>query len=324
MNIANGKQLRVLFIDDEPEILDMYRHALDASPRRPENNQPIQVTCCPSGRAAVDAVKTATHRGEHFAVIFLDVNLGRETDGIIIGEKIREMDPYVNFVVVTGLTDIAPQEITRRIPPADKLLYVQKPFHVREIRQFVSALGAKWRSEMLLRKTNRELKEKVRELEQSQKALMDNQIELESATRQLMETNDALSVLARNLERTRKESEQRIFNRAVMLMMPIVEKLQHAPRFKRFRTDLDLLAGYVNELSSGFVGELAAVHRLSVTEMRIASMIRNGMTSKEIARNLFISAATVKTHRRNIRKKLNLHHSRINLRVYLASEMGSE
>ena len=51
----------------------------------------------------------------------------------------------------------------------------------------------------------------------------------------------------------------------------------------------------------------------SSSELRIASMIKNGLTSQEIADLLHISLDTVKTHRRGIRKKLNLNNSNINL-----------
>jgi len=60
---------------------------------------------------------------------------------------------------------------------------------------------------------------------------------------------------------------------------------------------------------------------LSTTELRIASMIKNGMSSEEIAEYLYISSFTIKTHRRNIRRKLNLQNSGVNLRAYLESEM---
>jgi len=58
--------------------------------------------------------------------------------------------------------------------------------------------------------------------------------------------------------------------------------------------------------------------------LRIASMIKNGISSEEIARHLYISPSTVKTHRRNIRKKLNIHNSGMNLRAYLESQLGKE
>lgn len=324
MQPTDQHKLRVLAVDDEPDVLRLYRHALSPPSSTAANDLTFEITCCSRGEASVAAVADAIHTGRPYAVIFLDVKLPSETSGLTFGARIREMDPNVNFVVVTGLPDISPKEISRRIPPQDKLLYIQKPFHISEIRQFAAALGAKWQSEMLLRRANAELERKVSELEHNRKALMDSKADLEYTTRQLMETNDALSVLARNIERTRRETEQRVSQRAVMLMMPIVETLQRDPRLRSHRTDLKLLAGYINDLATGFSGELRAGALLSATELRIASMIRNGMTSREIANHLFISDATVKTHRKNIRKKLKLRNAPVNLRTYLAAEMGPD
>lgn len=324
MTVTDGKQLRVLVVDDEPDILEFYGHALSSGTELTEGAQLFEITSCSKGETAVAAVSEAIRSGRPYAVIFLDLKLAPGFDGVIAGEKIRGMDACVNIVVATGLPDVSLGEIARRIPPEDKLLYIQKPFHVQEIRQFASALGAKWQSEVLLRNTNERLERKVGELEKNRRTLMKNQRELENATQQLMETNNALSVLARNLERSRKESERKVFQRAVALMMPIVEKLQRDPRLKPFAIDLDLLGGYVRELTSGFSGHPNVGMLLSATEMRIASMIQNGMTSREIARHLYISLATVKTHRKNIRKKLDLRNTCINLRTYLVSEMPDD
>jgi DNA-binding CsgD family transcriptional regulator len=47
-----------------------------------------------------------------------------------------------------------------------------------------------------------------------------------------------------------------------------------------------------------------------------------GLTGLQIADLLHISPDTVKTHRRNIRKKLGLTNSRTNLASYLQAKMG--
>ena len=48
---------------------------------------------------------------------------------------------------------------------------------------------------------------------------------------------------------------------------------------------------------------------LTVTELRVLSLIADYKTSKEIAQDLFISPRTVDTHRNNICQKLNIHGS---------------
>ena len=322
MNGNNPKRLRILAVDDEQLMLDLYRDALSLLSYKHQSEYDFDVILCKQGDEAVEAVRDAISGNDPFAVVFLDLRLPPGPDGLWTGEQIRKLDSYVNFVIVTGLLDVDPREMTLRIPPEDKILYVQKPFHIQELRQFAAALGAKWQSEMLLRKANLELEEKVKELEQSQKKLLDNKSKLENVNNQLMETNNALSVLARNLDRTRKESERQVLERTKTLIVPIIERLQQGRNLEREKTDLDLLVGYIENLSSDLANDVKMAASLSTTELRIASMIRNGMSSEEIAKHLYISPSTVKTHRKNIRKKLNLQNSGANLRAYLESEMG--
>ena len=47
------------------------------------------------------------------------------------------------------------------------------------------------------------------------------------------------------------------------------------------------------------------------------AMIKVGMTTEEIADRMNITSDTVKTHRRNIRKKLELVGNKCNLNSYL-------
>lgn len=322
MRKDNTQRLRILAVDDEQVMLDHYRDALSLLNIKNRSQYDFEVILCRQGDEAVEVVKKAVGDGGPFAVAFLDLHLPPGPDGIWTGEQIRKIDSNINFVIVTGLLNVNPQEIAQRMPPEDKILYVQKPFHLQELRQFAAALGAKWKSEMLLQKANEELEKKVRELESSQKALLAHRSELESVNNQLLETNNALSVLAKNLDRTRKESEKRVHQRTRTLIMPIIKRLQKGKAIEGHRADLDLLVDYVENLTSDLANDIKIAASLSSTELRISSMIRNGMSSSEIADHLCISPATVKTHRKNIRRKLNLRKSGVNLKVFLKTEMG--
>lgn len=319
MNEESKKRLRILAVDDEPDILEIYRQALSFEDDRPDFGPGFDVTLCQQGDEALETIQKTADSDDPFAVVFLDLNLGSGPDGLSVGEEIRKIDPFVNFVIVTGLLDVMPQEIALRIPPLDKVLYVQKPFHVQEIRHFAAALGAKWQSEILLSESGAKLERKVKELEQKRRELLDSKLELENVNDMLLETNSALSVLARNLEKNRKESEKRILQKTKTLILPIIEKLYYARRLEKYREDLDLLTGFLENLTSG-LGEDKISTSLSASEMRIASLIKNGMSSNEIARHLNVSLYTVKTHRKNIRRKLDLRNSGVNLRSYLESQ----
>jgi DNA-binding CsgD family transcriptional regulator len=58
---------------------------------------------------------------------------------------------------------------------------------------------------------------------------------------------------------------------------------------------------------------------LTPQEMQVASLVKDGKTSKEIADVLNVSATTVNFHRKNLRVKFGLRNKRTNLRSYLMS-----
>jgi len=164
----------------------------------------------------------------------------------------------------------------------------------------------------------------VTEHKRAERAMKKREAELASVNKQLIETNKALSVLAKNLDTTQKESENRIIQRIRSYILPIIEKLKQDKNIDRYRADFDLLTGYIRELTSSLTNDIKIAIALSTTELRIASLIRNGMSNQEIARHLYITLATVKTHRKNIRRKLDLHNSGINLKAYMKSELDQE
>jgi len=66
------------------------------------------------------------------------------------------------------------------------------------------------------------------------------------------------------------------------------------------------------------------LEKLTIREMQIASLIKEGRSSEEIAKTLVVSKKTVDFHRANIRKKLGLQNQtgqRINLMMYLVSHL---
>ena len=318
------EQMRVLAVGDDEDLMGLCREALGRPGPASDGGTHFEFQFCTSGPEAVDRVRAALTDKRPFALAFIDLNLDAKTGGIGVGQQIQQIDPDINFVVVTDIIGAVHRHIADRFRPADKMLLVQKPLHLQEIRQFAEALGAKWRSERLLRRANDELKEKLDELEGSRQELMANKNELESVNNQLLETNNALSVLARNLENTRKESEKQVLRKTRTLIIPTIEKLKQDRRLVRFRTDLDLLTGYVENLTSDISTKTRNAEMLSATELRIASMIRLGLTSEDIADHLSVSVSTVKTHRKNIRRKLRLKNTGKNLRSYLESRLASD
>ncbi|MEI6984501.1 MAG: EAL domain-containing protein [Rhodospirillaceae bacterium] len=173
-NLISGGSVtrpRVLIVEDDDQILNGYAAVLSRGPngvvfgdetaRRLSElsfdlfgdkssydcEESFDLCLCHQAAEAIQAVVAANREQRPFAVAFIDVRLPPGPDGIALGECIRALDPLTNIVIITGFSDLPPEEIAKRIPPPDKLLYCQKPLHAAELRQFAMAMSAKWNSE---------------------------------------------------------------------------------------------------------------------------------------------------------------------------------
>ena len=103
-----------------------------------------------------------------------------------------------------------------------------------------------------------------------------------------------------------------------LVLPPLMRLKQHVSR--SHRAAVDAIIGHLKELGTPFVERLGRdLAVLSPTERRICSLVRQGLSAKEIASAEEISISTVSTHRRNIRRKLGLGHTRINLASLLTA-----
>ena len=154
-----SNSVRILVVDDEPAILSLYQETLQAQ----SNPNHFDVTLCSQAEEALDAFRAAMDEGKPFAVAFLDLRMPPGPDGIWLAERIRALDPYTEIVLVTGYSDTSttPDKIASRVPPTDKLLYLQKPFHNLEIQHFAASLSTKWLGEIELRKIRNDLEGRI-------------------------------------------------------------------------------------------------------------------------------------------------------------------
>lgn len=157
------------------------------------------------------------------------------------------------------------------------------------------------------------------ELTRSKKEVQQNKSELQKVTRELFETNQALCVLAKNIDNEKVGVEKRILQAVRTKIMPIIKELQKKDHMKKYRPELSVLATYIDNLVEIQPEKYNIITSLTDMEMRIATLIKDGLTSNKIADMLFLSIETVKTHRKNIRKKLSLKYSDANLASYLKS-----
>jgi DNA-binding CsgD family transcriptional regulator len=146
----------------------------------------------------------------------------------------------------------------------------------------------------------------------------------DNLTARMMENSRALSVLARNLEESRLDGERRIVQYVNSIVAPMIDRLENKANPTNLEQDILLSLRDLQALKVGDGKENSLAHVLTESELRIATLIKNGLTNDEIATRLNISSHTVRTHRRNIRKKLDLNKSGQNLRSYLKNRMAEK
>jgi DNA-binding CsgD family transcriptional regulator len=145
------------------------------------------------------------------------------------------------------------------------------------------------------------------------------QVEIERTA--LREANAALRALMGRIEIEKGEIEQNIVENVRKIVLPIVHEIS----MTALPGQLDYLAileENLKSIASPFVRRLALSYQtLTVTEIRICGMIRDGLSSKEIAQLRGVSVATINRHREHIRHKLGITNTKTNLETYLQSTM---
>lgn len=151
-------------------------------------------------------------------------------------------------------------------------------------------------------------------------ALRQREQALKEKTHQLEETNIALKVLLKKRLNDQKELRDNVLCNMKEMIGPTLEKLREISSNEIQQTHLDILESHLNEILSPFLKNLATgLAHLTPMEIKIASLVRDGKTSQEIARQLGIARKTVSVHRYNLREKLQLKNEKINLCSYLLS-----
>ena len=178
--------------------------------------------------------------------------------------------------------------------------------------------------ERRVQERTRELMEVARQLEDKQKELSAHKLHIERVNKELVQTNTALAVLARNIDKKRDELEKKIARIVSSQIMPVIDELRGDRVPEKSLAKLDVLAAYLDDLTPGATKGHDVIVSLSPMELRVAVMIKRGFGSEDIARLLHLSPHTVKTHRRSIRKKLGIRNSKINLSSFLKFKLGKE
>ena len=155
--------------------------------------------------------------------------------------------------------------------------------------------------------------EDITPLKLAEQALAEN-------SRSLEEANAALKVLLRQRDEDKTQMEEAVFHNIRKDILPLLDQLESQKQTARGTELIDLIHTSLKEITSPLIRRLTRLETLITPgEIRIARLIKDGKSTKEMADLLNLSVTTISFHRRNLRKKLGLNNKNINLRTYLLS-----
>ncbi len=160
----------------------------------------------------------------------------------------------------------------------------------------------------------------ITEQKQVEEALKEREKELEIKTHNLEETNTALRVLLKRRDEDRRELEDKVLLNIKEIIVPYLEKLRKCGLNESQSTYVGILESNLKDIISSFSFRLSSAYlNLTPSEIKVANLVKQGKTNKEIAELLNFSSRTAAFHRERIRKKLGIKNKKTNLRSYLSS-----
>ena len=162
--------------------------------------------------------------------------------------------------------------------------------------------------------------ENITPLKLAEKTIQKREQELEIKTINLEEANTAMRILLKQHDEDKKELEEKVVANINRLISPYVEKIGQTRLDPRQRTYLEIIESHLADVISPFLQRMSAMHlHLTPQEIQVATLVRDGRSTKEISDLLAVSTNAVDFHRKNIRKKFGINNKRTNLRSFLMS-----
>jgi PAS domain S-box-containing protein len=161
-------------------------------------------------------------------------------------------------------------------------------------------------------------KELLDQHQQLEALVKERTADLESKTLMLNDINKALKVLLMQRDEERRDLEDQFVANVKTFILPYIKKMKNDGLDTSLNTYLNIIESNLNELISPFMYSIRQ-HNFTPKEMIVASLIRDGKTTKDIAKLMKVGTSAIDSHRHRIRKKLGLREKRnINLQSYLS------
>jgi len=155
---------------------------------------------------------------------------------------------------------------------------------------------------------------------QAEKRLKRREATLKIQKKELQDINTTLKVLLKQRNDETTKIEEKVLFNVKELVVPYIEKLKKCRLDEKQKSYLNVLKSNLNSIISPFAYKLSSKFLgLTLKEIHVANLVKDGKTAKEIAELLNVSVRTIEAHKRSIRTKIHIKNSKINLRSHLSS-----
>lgn len=260
-------------------------------------------------------------------LIIMDIVLPNNKNGIAAANEIRQtMDTPIIFLTAYGN-----KKYLAMAKEAEAFGYLIKPFNDFELKASVELALYKKEMERRLIGMNIELEEKVRDRTRQlevelleRKTVMEelarNKEHIEIQARQLQKKNNALEALIESYETSKTKTQKEFGNVIQTQIRPLIKQISELNDIALIHPLIKLIEKNLDEIFTPPSFHRSYVfNKLTARQIEIANLVRLGKSIKEVSDILCLSDASIKFHRKNIRKRLGIKDRKVSLYTFLNS-----
>lgn len=284
----------ILVVEDDPGLLRFMDGALSMLG--------IPHMLARDGREAIEKLMS-----ERFPLVFTDMNMPH-IDGLQLIVHIKENYSGTDVVAMTGYSeDYGLVEAIR----SGAIDYMTKPFTLDELKAKIKRVTRERALFQFLQQEIVRRRHSEKNLSQQKNTLLD---QVQQQKEELIGANAALRIILRQRDLEKNELATTFTNRYFKEIAPYLEKLKHTQLQEVQRHYLDVITMNLENIFIPASESRSFRHEpFTETETRIVNLVKQKKSSKDIARILQVSVGTIRTHRENIRKKLQITNTDKNL-----------
>lgn len=290
----------ILIVEDDPVLLEFMGEALfriGIPPKLAKN-----------GKEAITQLKS-----DCFPLVITDMKMPH-VDGMQLIIYIQKHYPGTDIIAMTGYSQNYSLVDVIRAGAAD---YMNKPFTLDELKAKIKRVTRERVLLQLLQKELAKYQHSESDLSQQKETLLD---QIQRQKEELVETNAALRIILRQRDREKDDLAKRHTTRYLQEILPFLEKIKHTRLLEVQKHYLDIITMNLENIFMPTSESSPFRHKpFTETEIKVVNLIKRQKSSKEIASILQVSTGTIRTHRENIRKKMQITNTKKNLYKAISS-----